>query len=81
MADLAILVSGRGLKVEVMGQRPSAFQTPGGPLVLPVWILFNPPSDTENSPASKPGENFLSLQCKDRGGGGLRIFTRKDSDS
>ncbi len=31
---------------------------------------------------SKPGENFLSLQCKDRGGGGsLRIFVRKDSNS
>ena len=25
---------------------------------------------------SKPGENFLSVQCKD--GGGLKIFTHKD---
>ncbi len=31
---------------------------------------------------SKWGENFLSLQCKDKGeGGGLMIFTCKDSNS
>ncbi len=24
------------------------FQTPGSPLVLPVWVLFNPPLDTKN---------------------------------
>ncbi len=30
---------------------------------------------------SKSGENFLSLQCKDKGeGGGPRIFARKDGN-
>ncbi len=30
---------------------------------------------------SNPGENFLSFQYKDRGGGSLEIFVCKDSDS
>ena len=27
------------------------FQTAGGPLVLPVWVLLNPPPDTKNPSA------------------------------
>ncbi len=43
-----------------IGSSGLKFQTPGGPLVLPVWVLFNPPPDTENSSA---WQSILFIIC------------------
>ncbi len=44
---------GIGTGIKGQGQRSTAwwFQTPGGPLELPVRVNFNPPPDTQISSA------------------------------
>ena len=44
-----------------IGSSGLQFQTPGGPLVLPVWVNFNPPPDTQISSAWRTSKEYSSV--------------------